>query len=1418
MPRVEKTSITQFAATGCEKQLRLSLHPDSAAYKGERAQLNLPHRQIRPALAEIQRAGNEWGNQKVHDLDAAFGSENLIGGVRTVTGGQTAPGLSFAASELKDKLLAGVVAGQFLVEVEFDADTSTFRRQHGLDQISFAEVDGPLDLARVRPDLIEVAAAGISDLSDRVVSPSGTISELEPGAPRLVLRVIDVKLTSEPGPNYFAELSYYVLTLAAFLEEHGLDTEFAVSAFPAVWPGSEEESLLVAATRANASIPERLNALHEDLEVAPLRVFISETLRVLRTLIPRVLSTPFEELPWTVTTGCQGCDNLGQEFNKEPGDRPSDWDPRHCLPTAKREQHLSRLPFLSRGAFQILKERGYPSVSSVADLPATDPSFDAHHRLRGQRHIVGARARALSGQDVPPLRNGATSASIPNFAKLRLHITADFDPGSAITLAFGLNWAWMVKGDQLTSVSHSRTRIHHTPEKTLDAEWDALGALLDDIDALLREAHGKDANATFQVYVWDSVTLDHLSRVIGRHLPQIIGSDRLKRIAWLFPPEDVVGSAILASNPAVSIVRDAAKTLLSLDLAHTYTLLATARQFHQPDYEYSNFNVPLFWEDPFTDQIPPERAHQVWRNRRSPGAPTQTELLAALERTVKTKLWALGQVTGHLTDELRGRLTRRAPKISQLRSPDDLSGASLLGVLLHAHAKLNAALDSMEVTQLRALPVEEQEAKFRAARIERRLTGPAETAALAGAGLVRTPHRFVFHLTPGSVDVVAKTGDFGWTIIPESMIVKLDYGFQSFVESEGEPDLADRWRGDYWAANAKLYEIFGVTIEHLDRTTGVLIVEFGSYRVNHPLQRNALIDAGLAQLENDLVMEPVSVEFFVRKLAETVKEIKNPPIADRDLRIMHATGITRRPRAGKVHPVQDFLWDSAATADTVVTRDAVGLRQLVESRGHDLNDSQWEAWERALTRRLSLIWGPPGTGKTQTLRAILSALTADPSRPVRIAVTAQTYTAVDNVLKRLAPELLIHAPHVHVRRVRSSARETPDWLPAAEMDIDSDNLLHLVDELTAGGTFLLVGPSEQLHKLVKASTGSTAGPVFDVVVIDEAGQLDVAHALLPLAGVRPGAQVIVAGDPKQLAPIHAAEPPRDLAAVVGSIYDYFHIEHDIQDTPLLVNYRSNSDIVALGATAGYPPQLKANFPDRRIRYDRDSDGQTQPNVWPPTVQFSDGIPAVATPDKAVVSLTYPEGVSGQWNPFEVDVVVQLVTWYRHTLAQGVDGGTDNPIDWQYFWTEAIGIVTVHRAQRARVVHRLTEVFATPNADPNTADWIADAVDTVERFQGQERDIIIATYAVGDPDTVAEEEEFLHNLNRFNVLATRPRAKLIVIASQELIAHLSSDLETIRSSEMLKDFVDVFCAQEAPARFVYDADGATKPVTVDMRWR
>ena len=150
---------------------------------------------------------------------------------------------------------------------------------------------------------------------------------------------------------------------------------------------------------------------------------------------------------------------------------------------------------------------------------------------------------------------------------------------------------------------------------------------------------------------------------------------------------------------------------------------------------------------------------------------------------------------------------------------------------------------------------------------------------------------------------------------------------------------------------------------------------------------------------------------------------------------------------------------------------------------------------------------------------------------------------------------------------------------------------------------------------------------------------------------------------------------------------------------------------------------------------------------------------------------------------------------------------------QEFWSHGVGIVTPHRAQQALIVSRLQSIFQAQGVK-----GIREAVDTVERFQGQQRDVMLATFALGDPDAIADEDEFLLSLNRFNVMASRARAKLIVFISQEVVDHLSSDMDVLRGSALLKTFSESFCGQSRAMQLGYIRGNVNQLVDGAFRWR
>ena len=341
------------------------------------------------------------------------------------------------------------------------------------------------------------------------------------------------------------------------------------------------------------------------------------------------------------------------------------------------------------------------------------------------------------------------------------------------------------------------------------------------------------------------------------------------------------------------------------------------------------------------------------------------------------------------------------------------------------------------------------------------------------------------------------------------------------------------------------------------------------------------------------------------------------------------------------------------------------------------------------------------------------------------------------------------------------------------------------------------------------------GSLFDLIVIDEASQLDVGHAVLALAALSEHGTVVVAGDHLQLPPIHQATAPVGLETMVGSIYSYFYDYHGIGHEMLDTNYRSNDVIVDFVRTAGYRTELTAHYP--RLRLGTDAALQSKPHNWPGAVTWSPGLATLADPDSPIACFVYPEGRSSQWNHFEAETTAALVRLYWQSPSSVLvnpDSPVEGPLpDAERFFGQTIGIVTPHRAQQALVVTYIQTAFA--NSPAVIDELIRDSVDTVERFQGQERDIIIATFALGDPDSIGDEEEFLLSLNRFNVMASRARAKLIVLVSDEVSIHLARDPEVLRGSALLKRLVSTYCDRAAELDLGY---GAAKGQTLSVRGR
>lgn len=1289
MPLLGKQVISNYLRSDCQRRLRLDLCPETQhelpngqTAQQERQGLGLPPRSVaRPGLQALAAAGHEWEEAKLNDLVQTLGLGALVG-----TSQQTPAG----TYRFMDTPLANLIPrsrpGSFLVQGQFEVGAA-FEQALGIQHLRHSQ---NMAYRELRPDLIQVF--GPEPARPRQgVQVDGSVVDLPPGDTRLALRVIDIKLTAEPSVPYFIEVTFYSMALAGWLVDNNLTGQFYVLPAPAVWPGSHEASALVRLQNdhqlrgSTPTMVDLLAALQEDLEEGEFGVFAPRLRRFLQQELPLVLGVPWNQLPWHVDNRCIGCDYLGYPW---PGSTP---EPEHCWPMATALDHLSRVAFISRGARGALEDHQIANVAALAGTQPTDLAYDSHYTLRATRTVIAGRAQSLTtGQSHVPPQVG-TSAVMPAWADLRIYLTADFDVGSGITVAFGFQAVWAVSQTRAGVGQHYRRfgpQVFPVDLRSLQVEERELHNLLAAIDQTMQWAQAQLANATVQVYLWDTLTYSHLVRVVGRHLASVIRNRVLRRLAWLFPPDAVVANPDLSDRMSpLTIVRDVIRAVVAAPVPHYYSLLNVAREYHSQHTRapYSLFQVPLLFEDPLSDQIPSERAHEIWS--RASGARPWNQQLQQLDRTVRVRVSAVESVAQRLGDDLQGHLDRTAPRIDDLRPPSLPRNMADDARLWFVFTRLNVALQELEIQKINAMPPHEREARFKSARLIRRLAAADAAPVLAQYGMPAAQHRQVYELSPQSTEVRAKEGDFAFALSP---ITRAGLLYETLRHIAGQMNLPLQANQSEWTS---MQWVTQVTVRGIDRDRCRLIVDF--HRNWWPVLQ-ALEAAHVLDLSADVMMDPVHRDFLIPRVEATLNAIGNPPaaIAGALPAVVRATGRARRPTRGLASPAGDLYWDAGQLYQTRVHRHLAPVRQLLQQNGYDLNASQWQAWEESLSHRLRLIWGPPGTGKSLTLRAIvLGALheASQQGRALRVLITGPTYEAIDTVLRDVHSALTgttaLALPLVETIRLRSSTRapdpRVPNGIDVAASTSEARFAQLQRRLLQNQGLTVVAATSHQAHKLLVAC-GGPAAPLFDLVVLDEASQVDVASSSLQLAGITAGGSVVIAGDPKQLPPIHKAAPPLELDYIVGPVFTYFQERFGLNPCVLETNYRSGQTIVELAHVAGYPRALHAYSPDLRLDYTTPVPASpAAPANWPHELFWTPEWAALLDPQQRVVCFVYREGRSSQWNQFEADAIACL-TWalYGRLGSQlqnerngaGVVTPTSGqPYSAQQFWEQGVGI-------------------------------------------------------------------------------------------------------------------------------------------------
>jgi hypothetical protein len=276
--------------------------------------------------------------------------------------------------------------------------------------------------------------------------------------------------------------------------------------------------------------------------------------------------------------------------------------------------------------------------------------------------------------------------------------------------------------------------------------------------------------------------------------------------------------------------------------------------------------------------------------------------------------------------------------------------------------------------------------------------------------------------------------------------------------------------------------------------------------------------------------------------------------------------------------------------------------------------------------------------------------------------------------------------------------------------------------------------------------------------------MKVPDALIALSSIRRGGRVVLCGDDRQLAPILHGSYPRE-ETLFGSAFTHF--AGHFGRMALRESRRMNRALVRWPRRLFYQGFVSMD-PDRRLSLSSEAT-PTDPLdalLWDVFLR----------PEDAVVFCSYEGFRATVRNPFEAGLVARIARLARGGMMDPQTGDAYTP---ERFRSHALAVIAPHRAQNSAI---LGELIA--------GGWPRDelpVVDTVERMQGNERELIIVSYAVADREYAEREAEFLLNPNRFNVSITRPRSKLIVFMSDEILRTVPGDEQVMTDSMAIKGY-------------------------------
>ena len=419
-----------------------------------------------------------------------------------------------------------------------------------------------------------------------------------------------------------------------------------------------------------------------------------------------------------------------------------------------------------------------------------------------------------------------------------------------------------------------------------------------------------------------------------------------------------------------------------------------------------------------------------------------------------------------------------------------------------------------------------------------------------------------------------------------------------------------------------------------------------------------------------------------------------------------------------------------------------------------LNKTQEEAVNEVLRAKdVAIVHGPPGTGKTTTL---VEAINETLMRESQVLVCAQSNMAVDWISEKLVdrgiPVLRIgnptrvndkmlsftyerrfeaHPDYPQLWSIRKALRELRQHRKRGDSSYHqkTERLKSRATELEVRINSELFGEARVIACTLTGSAHRLLqGQRYNTLFIDEAAQALEAACWIPMRKV---SRVVLAGDHCQLPP--TVKSIAALKAGLGkTLMERIAENHPDEVNLLKIQYRMNEQIMRFSSDWFYHGQVES-APSVRHRGILDYD---IPIEWRQASIDDEGTP----PAEEFVGESF-----GRINKTEAQLTLDTLQQYFEKI--GKQRVLDERID--------VGVISPYRAQVQYLRQQLRKrEFFKPFRH-------LISVNTVDGFQGQERDIIVISLVRSNDEG---QIGFLRDLRRMNVAITRARMKLIIMGN------------------------------------------------------